>query len=57
MRWLHRWAGLLKQQSSITVFIASKEKQTSVFRFRLQQQKFAGPFSVCRKQTEVAVFL
>jgi hypothetical protein len=37
---------------------AGQGKQTSVFRFRLQQTKesLPFPFSVCRKQTEVAVF-
>jgi hypothetical protein len=37
---------------------ADQGKQTSVFRFRLQQTNASlpFPFSVCSKQTEVAVF-
>ncbi len=63
MKWFmvyyrYRWARLLKQQSSIGLSFANQEKQTSVFRFRLQQTNVSlpFPFSVCRKNTEVAIF-
>jgi hypothetical protein len=56
----HRWARLLKQQSSITVHrLPTKEKKTFVF-FRLRFQQLKGslsfPFSAYSKQREVAVF-
>jgi hypothetical protein len=37
---------------------ADQEKQTTVFRFHLQQINGSLPFlfSVCKKQTEVAIF-
>jgi hypothetical protein len=40
------------------LLFADQEKQTSVFRFSLQQTNRSLPFlfSVCRKQTKVAVF-
>jgi hypothetical protein len=47
----HRWAGLLKHQSSI----AGANQQTSFFCFHLKQTNGSPPipFSVCSKQTEV----
>jgi hypothetical protein len=43
MKYLSRWAHLLKQQTSITVY-------------RLPTEENKLPFSVCSKQTKVAVF-
>jgi hypothetical protein len=54
----HRWAHLLKKQSSILFTFAYQGKQASVFRCRLQHMKgsLPLPFSVLSKQTEIAVF-
>ncbi len=56
-----RWARLLKQQSLIRYCLsfAAQGKQTSVFRFHLQQAIRSLPFgfSVCSKQMKVVIFL
>jgi hypothetical protein len=54
----HTWANLLKEQTSITVYrLPTKENKLafSVFRFQKTKGGLPFPFSVCSKQTEVAV--
>jgi hypothetical protein len=54
---MHGWAGLPKQQSSITVYrLPTNKNKLPFFRFRLRQTngKLPFPFSICSKQTEVA---
>jgi hypothetical protein len=40
----YKWARLLKQQSSITVYHLLTKRNNSIFRFRLQQQTEVGCF-------------
>ncbi len=59
MTFHHRWASLLKQQKSITVYrLSTKENKLPVSVFHLQETNGSSPFpfSVCSKQMEVAVF-
>ncbi len=50
--YIHRWACLMKQQLSITVYWLSTKKQTSVFHFCLQETNGSLPFlfSICSRQ-------
>jgi hypothetical protein len=53
---IHRWAGLLKQKLSITVYHLPIKENKFPFPFAENKQKFAVLFFVCRKTTKVAVF-
>jgi hypothetical protein len=56
----HRYACLFAETAiaNYRLSFANQGKQTSVFRFCLQQrhESLPFPFSVCSKQTEVAIF-
>jgi hypothetical protein len=54
----HRWAVLLKHQSSITGLpFADQGKQTSVFRLQQTNGSLRFSFYFSNKQTEIAIFL
>jgi hypothetical protein len=54
---VHRWVGLLIQQTSITIYqLPTKKKQTSVLRLQKTKGSLPFPFSVCSKQMKVADF-
>jgi hypothetical protein len=55
----HRWAGLLTQQTSITVYRLPTKQNKLPFSLSIcskQMEVLPFQFSVCGKQTEVVVF-
>jgi hypothetical protein len=52
-----RWARLLEQQTSSTVFCLPTKENKCPFSVSVcsKKGKFAGPLPVCRKQTKIAV--